>query len=132
MYPLKHAFVKYEGICDYTPKILDNFINLSTSFTVSIPYKTWPIYTLHKVTITTRPLALGDESMLSLPLTLIYQYTIKDLCHTMHTTTYSHIMHEELSAISSLSIRKVYVENLFAYCLDDCHIYTAISLFVTL
>lgn len=131
MYPHKHSFVKYEGICTNLPNNLDHFISLSANFTLPIPYKTWPIYTLHKVTILTSPPYIEDKVFLVLPLTFLYQYTVKDLCHTMHTTTYPYLLRHTLTSTPSLPIRKVYIENLFAYCLDESHIYTALSLFVT-
>lgn len=131
MVSLTHSFVKYEGICTNMPTTLDSFINFSATFTVPIPCKTWPIYTLHKVTLIPSPSYIEDQACLVLPLTFLYQYTVKDLTHTMHTTTYPYLLRGSLPSTPSSSIRKVYIENLFAYCLDASHIYTSISLFVT-
>lgn len=128
MHPLKQSFVTYEGICTPTPTYLDHFIDLHVNFTLCITYKTWPIYTLHKVSVLTHSSYIQDGHLLVVPLTLLYQYSVKDLYHTLHTTTQSYTVYYNLPTPQSLGA--VYVDDLFAYCLDSSHIYTALSLLV--
>lgn len=125
---LQHKFVSYTGITDSIPHSLERFLNLSNSFVMAIPNKTWSIYTLHNVTITLGTPCIQKDYLLTLSIKFIYQYTVKDLYHTLHTTSYPYVMTSTLPALCPLSLSDIYVENLFAYGLDNHHIYTSFSL----
>ncbi len=128
MFDFTNAFTSYDGI-SLIPHNLTPFVILPINFIVTLSNnKNREIYTLSKLTLTSSSFTLLS-SFMHITLTFQYQYSQKDLCHTLHTSysTYQLIFAWRYATKPTT----LYIQDLFAYSLSPQQIYTALLVIIS-
>lgn len=150
MHTTINNFVQYEGISEILPSILNTFQCISYPFFIQIPNDFTPIHTLNKVCVKVKEGIIDHDfqqfnisstlSSLKLPLSILLEvtiyYTSIDLTHSVHSIVKNlsitdFIYYDQNQNFISPNL-SLFVEDIFAYCLDPTYIYGHIFLLASL
>lgn len=140
-----NTLIKYEKPDKVIPHTLSTFKCVPYTFILTLDETMSPVYTLNKVSIhpvSTCVEGTSDQidSFYTLPISgvfnVTFEYSTCTLQHLVSTTQYSFSLIDTLSfplasPLTGMPKPYFYVEDLFAYCLDETHIYTHVLFLLT-